>query len=79
MRHASLHVVIAATHRFDKSLIGTLIENNVNPIEKLERSQLIVASTIHRAAAEELVLEKEVGRVLTYSPSLAITHETKKM
>ena len=44
---ASLHVVIAATHCFDKSLLNTVIQDNVNPIEKVERSSLIVASTIH--------------------------------
>lgn len=74
MRHAALHVIIAATHRFDKSVMGTLIENNVNPVEKIERSLLIVASTIHHAPAEELVLEEQVQRVLTYSPTLAVAH-----
>lgn len=44
--HAALHVVIAATHCFDKTLMNTVIQDNVNPIEKVERSSLIVASTI---------------------------------
>lgn len=44
---AELHVMVAATHCFDKSLIATVVQDNVNPIEKLERSSLIVASTIH--------------------------------
>jgi hypothetical protein len=39
--------VIAATHCFDKSLVDTVIEGNVNPIAKVERSMLIVASVIH--------------------------------
>ena len=44
---ASLHVVVAATHRFDASIMDTVIKENVNPIERLERSSLIIASTIH--------------------------------
>merc|ERR1719183_1049759 len=43
----SLHVVVAATHAFDQSLLDTVIQQNVNPIEKLERSSLLVATTIH--------------------------------
>jgi hypothetical protein len=67
---AALHVVIAATHCFDKSLINTVIQDNVNPIEKVERSSLIVASTIHGATPAELILPSQVTRVATYSPML---------
>ena len=34
--HASLHVVMAATHCFDKTLMDCVIKGNVNPIEKVE-------------------------------------------
>ena len=41
--HASLHVVIAARHAFDNSIMDTVIQRNVNPIERVERSVLIMS------------------------------------
>jgi hypothetical protein len=42
----------------------------VNPIEKVECSTLIVATTIHDLPAAELVSPDQVKRVATYSPLL---------
>ena len=67
---AELHVVLAATHCFDKTLLNTVIQDNVNPIEKVERSSLIIASSVHAKPAVELVKESEVERVRTFSPML---------
>jgi len=67
---AALHVVIAATHCFDKTLMNTLIQDNINPIEKVERSSLIVASTIHGVTPSELLAGDQVERVGTYNPKL---------
>jgi hypothetical protein len=67
---AELHVVIAATHCFDQSIINTIVQDNVNPIEKCERSTLIVATTIHDKPAAELIKGDQVERVKTYSPKL---------
>jgi tartrate dehydratase beta subunit/fumarate hydratase class I family protein len=69
---ASLHVVIAATHCFDRSLVDTVVQRNVNPIEKVEFSSLIMATTIHKERVENLVTRDQVGRLLEHSPSLAI-------
>lgn len=68
--HASLHVVVAATHCFDKTLMATLIQDNQNPIEKVERSTLIVASTVHKKHPLELVKEEQLDRVQQFSPLL---------
>ena len=65
---AEMHVVIAGTHCFDMDLMDTVVKGNVNPIEKVERSSLIFATTIHGVGAEELVAEGQVERVKKYAP-----------
>jgi len=67
---ADLHVVLASTHCFDKTLMNTVVQDNVNPIEKVERSSLILATTIHGKHATELLLPEVHERVATYSPLL---------
>ena len=68
---AALHIVLAATHSFDKSLLNTIVQDNVNPIEKVERSTLIIATTIHgKDLADDLVTPEEKKRVAQFSPTL---------
>ena len=72
-----MHVVIAATHCFDKTLVNTIIQDNVNPIEKVERSSLIVASTIHNTTPAALIAPEQLERVATYSPMLIADSDEK--
>lgn len=53
---SELHIVIAVTHGFDRQIMNTIIEDNVNPIEKVEKSLLLVASTIHNLPGSELLI-----------------------
>jgi len=68
--HAQFHVVFMATHCFDMNLIDTVIQKNENPIEKIEKSTLILASCLQGAEPQELVSASELARVSQYSPNL---------
>jgi hypothetical protein len=61
--NASLHVVVAGTHCFDKDLVNTVVQDNVNPIAKVERSTLIMASTIMQASVEQLVAAENYDQI----------------
>lgn len=67
---AELHVVLAATHCFDQSLINTVIRGNINPIERAERSALIMASTVHGLAPDQLIADGHIARIAEHSPRL---------
>jgi len=64
MDHAELHVIIAATHSFDKTLMDVAIQDNVNPIESVERTTLILAAAMHGlSSAKELVTAAQSERL----------------
>lgn len=70
---ADLHVVLATTHCFDKSLISTIIEDNINPMEKIEKSLLIIGSTIFGTSAKNLLKSDDgalTKRIAAHSPKL---------
>ncbi|KAJ9471537.1 hypothetical protein DIPPA_70005 [Diplonema papillatum] len=70
IEESSMHIVLGATHCFDETLVDTLVVKNVNPIEHVERSMLIVASTLFGQQPRDLVKEAVVDRVEKYSPML---------
>lgn len=68
--HAQLHVLLAATHVFDHSLLETLVQENINPMDQVERSSLIMASSICGKPVAELVEPGYLARVCEHSPTL---------
>ena len=65
-----VHVVMCATHCFDQTLLDVICRSNVNPIEVVERSALIMASTVHQLKPSELLEEAQRTRLELYSPSM---------
>ncbi|CAE7658208.1 AGMAT [Symbiodinium sp. CCMP2592] len=77
---SSLHIMVAATHCFDETILNTLVQQNRNPIEKTERSMLIMASTLHRTPLDQLLNPGEVDRVRALMPTVfAGLAESKKL
>ncbi|CAK9078296.1 unnamed protein product [Durusdinium trenchii] len=89
LSHAEMHIVVAATHCFDQTVTETVIQENVNPIEKVERSSsldvsprgssLIMASTVHQQPPSALLNASVRPRVLAASPQLADTPKAAEL
>lgn len=71
---ASLHIIVAATHCFDKTITECVVQDNVNPIDKIERSTLIMAETVHQQPPSNLICRGQHERVKASSPMLFISN-----
>ena len=67
---ATLHLLIASTHQFDNSLLNTIIHDNINPIERAERSTIIIASTIHNQPPGEIINPDLLPKLAAFTPEL---------
>ena len=68
--HGQLHVILGATHAFDDTLLNTLVVGNMNPIEEVERSQLIIASTLHGVPPANLLTPAHFARLAAAEPGV---------
>lgn len=68
---AELHVVVALSHCFEKNLMMTVIEDNINPIAKAEKTTLLLASTVHGVNPGMLLASsQDTNRLETAFPKL---------
>ena len=67
---ASLHVLVTATHIFDRSVLETLVQRDVNPLQKLQQSLLIMLTTLHGKPLDALVTLQEKGSLAQKYPDL---------
>ncbi|GFH47178.1 hypothetical protein CTEN210_03653 [Chaetoceros tenuissimus] len=65
IKNGELHMIVSACHSFEKSLVNTIIQDNINPIEKIEMSNLIAASVIHGVKYSELLQNESDLKRLT--------------
>jgi hypothetical protein len=70
LRAAELHVLLGAQHCFEDSVLDSLAKRNVDPIQRVERSMLIVAATLHGVRAAELLRPDAARRIAAHSPAL---------
>eukprot|EP01039_Chlorochromonas_danica_P006734 gene6734-7444_t len=64
IEHADLYVIVTAVHSFADSVMDTLVHQNINPIEHIEQSSLIMASTLYKHPAQKLIQSSQVSRFL---------------
>eukprot|EP01033_Poteriospumella_lacustris_P015889 gene15890-11374_t len=69
---AELHVVVAATHVFDESVLETVVRRDMNPIEAVERSEVIMASVVHGQAGHRLIEGSEASRMQAVTSSASL-------
>ncbi|CAB9501293.1 expressed unknown protein [Seminavis robusta] len=65
IEQSELHIVVVLSHCFEDDLISTIVKDNINPIEKAEKSSLLVASTVHGQAVNELIGDPDTLQRLT--------------
>ena len=53
--YSEVHVVVPTTHHFERTLMATLAHDNVDPIEAIESSMIIIATTLYNTTAQSLV------------------------
>jgi hypothetical protein len=58
-----IHVIVSTTHCFDLSLMDTVVQRNVNPIERVHETGLLLASVIHQCVPEDMVCYRPPGSI----------------
>ena len=67
LQAVDLHVISSTAHYFDKTLLNIVIQDNTNPVEKVELSTLLVASSIRGKPIPEIVNQNQVPRIQEFN------------
>ncbi len=65
LENVTWHVIIAATHTFDDHIMNCLVQHNMNPIEEMERSALIMNSVLHNAHPKNIIIEERKALLMS--------------
>lgn len=68
--HSELHTLVPFTQSFDETLINIVVQEDKNPIDAVERSSLVIATTIFNQPAKDLVAQNQVSRLTALFPEL---------
>lgn len=68
---SELHVIVASTYRFTKELVETVIQDNTNPIERMELAFLMMSSTVRNIEPKKLLKDDtQVTRLSHMAPKM---------
>ncbi len=59
---SDLHVIVSVSHCFHKNVLSTVIQDNINPIEQVEKSLLMIGSLIHSVEPPMLLSSEEAEK-----------------
>merc|ERR1711976_424824 len=68
---SELHVIVCSTYKFEKELVETVIQDNTNPIERMELAFLVMSSTVRNMEPKKLLKDyTQVTRLSHIAPKL---------
>ena len=61
-------MIVGVRHSFEKNVMATVIQENVNPVERVDYSSLLIAASVHQASIKTLLANS------AEPPSLVLKH-----
>ena len=69
--YSELHVIVASTYCFTKELVETVIQDNTNPIERMELAFLMMNSTVRNMEPKALLKDDvQIARLSRMAPKM---------
>jgi hypothetical protein len=64
INNTTLHIIMGFTHCFHNTLINTVIQDNINPIENIQLLQLIITQNILNKSWKQLINEEYIQQLI---------------